>query len=164
MKGMSSATLRRPWPPYSVLGRPTMSPGISQRGCSDLGRGAGCGPGSAARPPSAGTLLTGRRPGKTTGSVCVGRSPRLILRGSFSADLIWTAASPINHGLMRTIHLPALAFNKTEEPWRPSRSSGFLTKAFLAVGSGIPLDIPCSRCLQGWGGKPSPAKSRWPPG
>lgn len=38
------------------------------------------------------------------------------------SDLIWTAALSINHGLMRAIHLPALAFNKIEEDWRPSRS------------------------------------------
>lgn len=114
-RAVPSATL---WCPHG-LGSAVPCPGLA--GALDLS--------SAAWPPSAGTQarrralpLTGRRPGKTTGSVCIGRSPRLILRGSFSSDLIWTPALPINHGLMRTIHLPALAFNKIEENWSSSRS------------------------------------------
>lgn len=131
VKGTASAALRCPPGP----GRAVPSPGLAGMPGSELGAA------SAARPPSAGTRacrralpLTGRRPGKTTGSVCVGRSPRLILRGSFSSDLIWTPALPINHGLTRTIHLPALAFNKIEENWSSSRSQAFLKQS---------ISLPC---------------------
>lgn len=109
-------------PEGDVLCHPTVSPawGRDVPSQEHPGLGAQALPGT----PAGGRELppAGSRPGKTTGSVCIGRSPRLILRGSFSSDLIWTAALPINHSLMRTIHLPALAFNKTEEDWSPSRS------------------------------------------
>lgn len=123
VKGMSSATLQQPQPPYGV---PVPRAGVSLAGISMWSRlwtwMLRSRLGSGHPPPGPRLLLTGREPGKTTGSVCIGRSPRLILRGSFSSDLIWTAASLINHGLMRALHLPALAFNIIEEDWSSSRS------------------------------------------